>query len=368
MTATIAALNASALRDLVRPVEPLASVYLGLEPATATVDVLEDLDLRWRVMASRLAELGTPPSTVDVLGYYIAALPVYPTEMALFASDGQIRLAHEIAGGAPFDSVRYAAPAHILPLLAWLQAHPAYVEVVIDRTGAEITAVRAGAAAGHTETVTGPDDEIERNAPGGWAQPRYQRRAEDSWRHNAAAVAEAATHALRRVHANLLLVAGDVRAVQLLRERLPEASHLRVQSVPGGRGRDGSEPVRRTAVAAARAAHGDNLATAALAAFVNASRGAAVQGPDDTLATLAAGQVRNLLIANNPGDHRVAWFGPELLCATAPRLLTGAADLRPGRLGDIAIRAALLTDAQITIVDSKQLSAAGGIGGLCRYT
>jgi hypothetical protein len=112
----------------------------------------------------------------------------------------------------------------VVALLAFRQRHPPYVVVVTDRTGADLTLVPRGAVTGATWTVIGPDDEIERNAPGGWAQARYQRLAEDSWQHNAAAVAREVTHALHQVDARLLLVAGDVRAVQLLRDQLPPLS------------------------------------------------------------------------------------------------------------------------------------------------
>jgi hypothetical protein len=78
---------------------------------------------------------------------------------------------------------------------------------------------------------------------GGWSQPRYQRRAEDSWQHNAMAVADAVTQATRDLHAGLLLVAGDVRAVQLLRDHLPPETRRQVtlRSVPGA-GRTARRP------------------------------------------------------------------------------------------------------------------------------
>ena len=147
---------------------------------------------------------------------------------------------------------------HVLPLLSWLQRHPPYVEVLIDRTGAEVINVHGGMSSGTRRHVDGPDDEIERNAPGGWAQPRYQRRAEDSWRHNATAVADVAAAALRQVHARLLLLGGDVRAAQLFGDRIRErVTNVVVRPVPGGRHPDGSAPARAAAVGAQVAAYAD---------------------------------------------------------------------------------------------------------------
>ncbi len=181
MVVTAMTADVDEIRELVRPVYPTASVYLARPPAETDVD------------------------------RYFAELSAYPEELAVFAAEGEIRMVRRLSGGVDRDIAGYAAPARLGPLLAWLQRHPAYVVAVVDRTGADLTSVPAGALAGPTRVVAGPDDEVERNAPGGWSQPRYQRRAEDSWPHNAAAVAEAVGEELHRVHADLLLVAGDVR-------------------------------------------------------------------------------------------------------------------------------------------------------------
>jgi hypothetical protein len=243
----------------------------------------------------------------------------------------------------------------VVPLLAWLQNHPAHVVVVTDRTGADLTTVPSGAATGSTSTVVRPDDEIERNAPGGWAQARYQRRAEDSWQHNAKDVAKAVSRALHDVDARLLLVAGDVRAVQLMGEHL--AAEVRrgviVRKLPGGRAPDNSENVRHVAIDAAIAEYVATQ-TAALLEELDTQRrpgGLAVEGVAATLAALAAGRVRMLLVADNASGEGVAWFGPDVLCAQRPpEPAATVAGVAEGRLVDIAVRAALLTDADIRVV------------------
>src|SRR5690349_8751741 len=169
VTTQIAGLNITTVRELVRPLHPVASVYLGMTPQVPTIDTDEDLDLRWRSLSKDLAEQGADEQTIDAISRHLAALPVFPTELAIVAAGGDIRLAQPIPGGMRFDRARFAAPPDAVPLLAWLQRHPPYVVAVIDRTGADITVVPDGAVSGSTTVVAGPDDEIERNAPGGWA-------------------------------------------------------------------------------------------------------------------------------------------------------------------------------------------------------
>ncbi|MEJ3748932.1 spore germination protein GerW family protein [Actinomycetes bacterium KLBMP 9797] len=138
-------------------------------------------------MAGRLHTGGADDATVAAVHGYLSSLPGYPADQAVFAAQGELRLTHALPGAAQPDLAAFGAPARVGPLLTWLRRHPPHVVVVTDRIGADLTAVPRGAVAGLERTVVGPDDEVERNAPGGWSQPRYQRRAEDAWQHNAGA-------------------------------------------------------------------------------------------------------------------------------------------------------------------------------------
>jgi len=248
----------------------------------------------------------------------------------------------------------------VVPLLGWLQRHPAYVSVLTDRTGADVTAVPAGAWHGTTSVVVGPDDEIERNAPGGWSQPRYQRRAEDSWRHNATAVAEAVAHTVTQIDAGLVLVGGDVRAVALLREHLAGLvrAGVYVAHLPGGRSPDGSAPERDAATTAAVREHANRRTLAMLGALDRhgGQRGAAAYGARATLAALAAGRVRTLFVADREDDERSCPFG--LARPTEPSRARG-------RLVDVAVRAALLTDADVRVVEPGTVK--DDLAALCRF-
>lgn len=360
----------STLRDLARSPSPVASVYLGRSEGTTGPTFEHDIDLRWQVLSQRLVDLGAEPETVAAIADRMAELG--RGEVAVFGSAGAVPLRRLLPQLDSPDLATFGATAHLVPLLAWWQRHPAYLTVLIDRAGADLTAVPAGATTGETTEVVGPDDEIEHNAPGGWSQPRYHRRAVDSWQHNAAAVAAAAAQAVERIDAGLLLLGGDVRAVQLFREHLPHGlrSRLALRDIPGGRSADGSWPARQSAIADQVRWYAGSLTGADLdrALSTRGPGGTAVDGVEPTLAALAAGQVQTLLVADDPTDTRVAWFGDTTLCVDTDSVPTPDR-LRPAPLVDVAVRAALLTDARVQVLEpglAGQL--AEGIGAVCRFS
>ncbi|MGE5156151.1 MAG: Vms1/Ankzf1 family peptidyl-tRNA hydrolase, partial [Betaproteobacteria bacterium] len=309
MNATMTALEPSAARSLAKDMQPSVSVYMNLQPEDPLADAGEDLSLRWRRHAAQLSAHGADDATLAAVWRELARQPASPARFAVFANRGSVRFRQILPGASGVDVARFGAPAHVLPLLAYLQQHPPYVKVVTDRTGADLTAVPRGAAAGPTTVVVGPDDEIERNAPGGWAQGRYQHRAEDSWQHNAAVVAREVTRALHQVDARLLLIAGDLRAVQLLHDRLPAAvlPSLTVRRLPGGRQPDSSGPVRDAATADLVAEYAD-AETDDLLDRLDTGRGRgglAVEGVAATLTALVQGRVDTLFVVDDPTDERI---------------------------------------------------------------
>jgi hypothetical protein len=101
-----------------------------------------------------------------------------------------------------------------------------------------------------------------------------------------------------------------------------------------------------------------------------APSGSAVDGVLATLEALAGGRVQTLLVTDDAGDDRIAWYGPDALCVEDPAAAAPGTvgPLRPGRLVDIAVRAALLTDADVHVVPAGQADVFGErIGALCRF-
>ncbi|MEI8406639.1 MULTISPECIES: baeRF2 domain-containing protein [unclassified Kribbella] len=345
---------------------PVASVYFNLR-ATAQSDAF----LRWRTIVAGLTEQGAPLATVETLAERVLAAVPGPGVLAAFARGAEVTSTVVLPGAEVPDLSRYGVLPYLRPLLAWEQEHPGRVLAVLDRTGADLSVYAAGSAERVDTAVTGPDDEIERNAPGGWSQGRYQHRAEDSWEHNAAAVADVLARLLQRCGARILLLAGDVRALQYLQDHLPKWIHadVAVRRISGGRSADGSAARLDEQVTAQTHRIVAEQLEELLAEFAAhaGTGGAAVEGPDETLAALAAGRVRVLLLPTGQAQQIRAWFGsgPADVALEPDPLHRAGGQAYEAFLEDVAIRAGLLTGAQIRLVPNGP--QAFTIAALCRF-
>jgi Bacterial archaeo-eukaryotic release factor family 2 len=360
----------AAARSIVAPLDPVAYVYASLGITTEA----DERDLRSRGSVKNLLRQGASEQAATAIAARIAAAPPTPAILAAFAAtDGTMLYEQVLADAELPDESGCQSPPPVTRLLAWEQDHPAYLLVVTDRTGADITAAAGAGQPEQTWTVVGPDDEIERKqGPGGWSQPSYQHRVEDSWRHNAARVAEEVTTRAVAVGAQVLVLSGDVRAVQLLSERLPNDHGLLVHHITGSRAADGSQATRpRRVEQALREAAEAQTARLLKALHDNLGPGGlAVEDVKDTLDALACGRVATLLVRPFAADSRVALFGagPTDIYPDHDAAALSSAPVRSGRLIDVAVRSALLSGAHVRVIpQSTPAEPVGGIGALCRY-
>lgn len=95
--------------------------------------------------------------------------------------------------------------------------------------------------------------------------------------------------------------------------------------------------------------------------------GTVVNGSRATLKALAAGQVASLLVVDDASDERPGWFDAEGWCSAS------RSDPRPpgaqrGRLVDVAIRSALLTDAEVCVLQpDDEFPLSDGMAAVRRY-
>ncbi|MFD5462166.1 Vms1/Ankzf1 family peptidyl-tRNA hydrolase [Kitasatospora sp. NPDC127059] len=360
------------LRALLAAPGPILSVYFDLDPRP---EMGLDAEERWQGLCRGLAGQGARADELDALTRRFLSSQPGSGVLAAFAAGGEVVHSAVLPGCEQRDLGLRAPLPHLLPLLAWRQDHPAHVVAVVDRTGADLRLYPDGATEGARRSIAGPDDEIERNQPGGMSQMRYQHRAEDSWEHNAVKVAEALGTALAEVDAHVLMLAGDVRARQYLTKHLPARVRrdVCIRPVSGSRSPDGAWPHRMAQVETETCRAGREETAALLRRLDDerSPRGHTVEGVYATMRALADGALRTLLITDTLAGRRTAWFGPG-----PTHIADQPASVPPDRgpmvradLADTAVRSALLSGVDVRVLPPGAPGApAQGIGGLTRYT
>jgi hypothetical protein len=121
----------------------------------------------------------------------------------------------------------------LAPAFAELRDRVDVVGAVADRVGADIY-VFDRLDLVYLASVEGDDEFVHRAAPGGWAQPRYQRRAELTWDRNAEQDAEQLAAQADHVGTSIVALTGDERATALITEHLLDGGRFAVHRFPAG--------------------------------------------------------------------------------------------------------------------------------------
>jgi hypothetical protein len=359
----------TAARAVVRPFQPVSWAYMHLgRPG------LDARHSQLRAIRERVSAGGANPASIEALSDRLQQAPVAPSTLAVFAaSDGTI--VHEQALAiADFDDVAgYSSPADVSALLAADQARPPFVCAEVDRVGADITYAPGGNGVEHQVSVVGPDDEIRPTASAGRAgllQSRYENRAYDSWQHNARRVAERIDEYAARVDAQAVIICGEERVAGLVGDALHLPHDVLVEYLDGSRaaGHDRTVQARRIRGALDRVA--ERQTSQLLATFAeDLGTGRAVQGAGDTVSALAAGRVAILLVDPATAVGSV-WFGTggTELYSDDDQVLLAPGPVESGPLVSVAIRAALLSGAQVRMLPPGTApTLLDGIGALCRF-
>jgi peptide subunit release factor 1 (eRF1) len=217
----------------------------------------------------------------------------------------------------------------------------------------------------HSEQVDGETLHLQRSAPGGWSQRRFQQRAENQWEDNAREVADQIAAIADEIGAELIVVAGDVRAKQFLGKHLPSPWVELMRDVEGGRD-DWSlesiteESVRLEATVAAE------LTVSVLDRFAEAQgNGLAASDVDETLAALNERRVETLLVVDDSEsidepDADAAAVGaddPAMISTEESAVEATGQEAEEAPLLDAAIHAALSGGATVRIVPAHAVPA-----------
>ena len=357
------------LVELVQGTGPFATVYLTTE---AEIDnAAQRSEQRWKTLRSQMADEGIVEEVLAQIDPLVPDAHLQGNCLAVIADLQGIRHAEHLSQAPPQDTFTLAAVPSITPIIEDRQTSIPYVVVLADRTGADITLVRRGREDVERE-VQGDEYPIRKASAGGWSMRRFQQRAENTWEQNAEDVAKEVTMLAERANVSLVLLGGDVRAVQLLQEALPPAIVEMTEIIDGARTEDGSRDFVNAEVDAfVRTFAG--RATASLLEKFREEQGQddrAADGPARTLEALSAAQVDVLLVHPRPDDDRRAWCGPDPIPVTlSGEDLSGLGVDQPvdAPLVDVAVRAALGTGASVRVIPESK-GPRDGVGAVLRWS
>jgi peptide subunit release factor 1 (eRF1) len=364
-TGVVAAEDMAALTRLTPPV---LSLYMNTDPDIDNAAYRDEQ--RWRGTRRSLVDEGVPEAILDQIEPMVPEAHLHGSCLAVIANAEGVQWVEHGRCALTASKWTWGPLAHLVPLLEWRQGDIPYVLVSADRTGADIFGVCRGRPEVHQQ-AGGATDPIRKVAPGGWSQRRFQQRAENTWEHNAHDAAQQVVDVVRETGARVVLVGGDVRALQLLRDSLPVEVREQVVEIPVTRAHDGSQRRLDDAVARELDTISGHDATTILQKYAEelGQNDRAVDGIDETVGALQRAQVDVLLLMESGLPDRTAWFGREpTQVATKRNALESLSvdEATEAPLVDVLVRAALGTDAGVRVVSNSSLLLEGA-GALLRW-
>lgn len=347
---------------------PFLSVFVDTEYGVEKADVrFAD---RWKDVRKAVAD-GPPPELLDHVGEWLMEHRTDGPALGAVWSADRARSCSSVGPyKLPVDRGAWDAVPHIGPLIDWYQRTPPALVVVADRTGADIAAVgRVGERHEKVVGETGPH--IHRAKPGGWSQLHYQHKAENLWRENAEQVVQRLTELTDQLDPRLVVVAGDVRAVQLIVDQLPERVRHLVRRAEGSRHGGGEGKLAMEIDHLYQSAVAED--TVALAEKFREELGQhdrGVSGVEPTMAALSMAAVDTLLVCDDPADERRVFCSPRdplVVARSAGEVVELGGDYVEARLVDVLIRAAWGGGARVRIVPELPFLAEG-VGAVLRFS
>jgi hypothetical protein len=344
-------------------------VTCWLPALNATEDPANRLRLEWRHAQDQIP--GAPAAAVAAIDELLGSERAHQadTSLLLFADPSGAIAGVQLPDQTDSSRAWLDSLPRLGPVLNARQQTVPHLVVVADRAGADIEVVDNGET--DSETVDGETLHIQRSHPGGWSQRRFQQRAENTWERNAKGVADEVDALREQIHARLVVVTGDPRAVGFLMEHASERLKEVLHHIEGA-GRSDQHPFDEVAdeVGRLEATVVANDRVAVLEHFAAAGQTEGVaDGPERTLAMLSQGRVSDLLVHDDPDDDRRAMFDRASRQVALDGEPLRELGLHPeeGRLIDVALWAAHATGAQAHFVPrSGPKAPTGSLGGILR--
>lgn len=345
----------SDLRSLYTHPGPWVSVYL--DASRDNERGAEAVGLRWRAAREALAAAGVSQGVLDGVERVVSDDVGGEHGLAVFAGPSGVAHVEALPRPPAQTSAELGPLPRVMPMLEQRGEQVSWLRVVVDRTGADLE------SATEHRTVEGPERyPLSKNKPGGWSAPRYQQQAEVSWERNAGAVAGAAAEMAEQIGAEVLILAGDLRARQLVEERLPKVWRWRTRHSDGSRAA-GASPDRLE-----KQTH-RAVEEIAQARLEEALDRAAVHGTgslSNVVAALRQGAAEAVIVEPSKLDREILWVGPEpsYLAVSEDELLRlGVAEPQCVRADEALVRTATATGAELFLTQLQADGAAAILRG-----
>lgn len=248
--------------------------------------------------------------------------------------------------------------------------HRRHLVVVCDRVGARVARVTRGEVQRQRE-VHGEEQHVQKVSSGGFSQRRMQAHTEHTWEQNAKEIVDVVQREAEAIAADLVVVTGDERAVQLVREHLPARwqDALVVDDLQPADADDEAYVFDRAETLVRDQSASEVVEV--LERFGEArGRGEAADGTDAVFDALRRGAVDVLLVADDVDDavHFAADDPRQVSTEVSTLTELGFEDVRTGRLTDVAVHAAFRGDSGVVICPSHgPNSPEGSVGALLRF-
>jgi hypothetical protein len=182
---------------------------------------------RRHALPDELRKCGVPEPDVQAVDEAVVddvGIPS-PSVIYLLVRDGNAEVVERFVGHrlGP-EQVGYARIPPVLPLLRHKAGEVRYVVVEAGREGAHLRVELAGrTGAEEAAEVEGRTDSLPKVQAGGWSHKRYQTHSEEIWKQTQTEVADALEGIVQEQRPSFVVVAGDVRARQLLEDAMSPA-------------------------------------------------------------------------------------------------------------------------------------------------
>ena len=355
---------------------PYATVCADVTHTTENADA--ELELRVRAVAEQLTGQGAPDAVVEAVGDALlqandgGQIATLRGRALVVAADGTVVLDEALADAAREPVVEWSPHPHLLPVLRQLAGRVPHVVVVADRIGADLSVATIPGRPVQEQTIEGDGFHARKVKVGGWAHNTYMHTAENQWEENAGRVADRLNDLAAAAGARFVLVAGDVRARQLLADKAgKEVSDVLVSIDGGGRaaGADRAPVEQRAAeLVAEHEAHDQAQAMEQIEAA--AAHGLSLTGTAAVVEALRKAQVETLVLADEPDDEQVS-------IGTSPlEIGVGAEDMAALGVTDAVrvpadralVRAAVGSDASVVVVPRSAMPDDVRVAAVLRYT